>query len=508
MNQDNGGVIGKINTPTTLVASGVWSIQDQFEAQSSSTWPLTFPRTTFTNACRFNSDAYMVKNNESPTNQKKYTINVWVKRSVLSSRQRVFTVIDTSNTAAYSYLEFQSGDTINFDDFDGSSTRLTRTTNRVFKDISAWYNIIIAVDTTLSSASSRVKMYINGIEETSFSGTSNASQDFNTTTLNSSKTFRVGEHGTAGFRFGGYMTEFILVDGQTLDQTSFGATNPVTNIWEPKTYTGTYGNNGFKLTFADSSALGDDTSGNGNDFTVTSLASTDQSTDTCSNNFCTMNPLCRTNGSFSEGNLELDQNGSTGHTITSTFGVENGKWYWEAKLLNWNSSNSRPMIGVNTGRNSVTGSSEILGYSGDSDGIGYNLFGNNVYQNGSIIESSSDMGGSVADNDIYMFALDKDNNKFYIGRNGTFLNSGDPTTGSTGTGAIGTISSTKAYFPATGSNDNSSNSSHNNDWQFNFGSPVHSISSGNADANGFGNFEYAVPSGYFALNTKNLSEFG
>jgi hypothetical protein len=166
------------------------------------------------------------------------------------------------------------------------------------------------------------------------------------------------------------------------------------------------------------------------------------------------------------------------------------------------------MIGVNTGRNSVTGSSEILGYSGDSDGIGYNLYGNNVYQNGSIIESSSDMGGSVADNDIYMFALDKDNNKFYIGRNGTFLNSGDPTTGSTGTGAIGTISSTKAYFPATGSNDNSSNSSHNNDWQFNFGSPVHSISSGNADANGFGNFEYAVPSGYFALNTKNLSEFG
>ena len=99
-------------------------------------------------------------------------------------------------------------------------------------------------------------------------------------------------------------------------------------------------------------------------------------------------------------------------------------------------------------------------------------------------------------------------NKFYFGRNGTWLNSGDPESGATGTGAIGTISSTKTYFPATASNDASSNSIHNNDWQFNFGNPVHSISSGNADANGHGNFEYAVPSGYFALCTKNLAEFG
>ena len=483
MNQDNGGVIGKINTPTTLVASGVWSIQDQFEAQSSSTWPLTFPRTTFTNACRFNSDAYMVKNNESPTNQKKYTINVWVKRSVLSSRQRVFTVIDTSNTAAYSYLEFQSGDTINFDDFDGSSTRLTRTTNRVFRDVSAWYNIIIAVDTTLSSASSRVKMYINGIEETSFSGTSNASQDFNTTTLNSSKTFRVGEHGTAGFRFGGYMTEFILVDGQTLDQTSFGATNPVTNIWEPKTYTGTYGNNGFKLTFADSSALGDDTSGNGNDFTVTSLASTDQSTDTCSNNFCTLNPLDSGTITFSDGGLTV-VSGSDYHATKGTIGVKTGKWYFEIKM------------NASTGGQNVA--DQFIGITGDNTPVTGATYDNNpsvIYGGSSGIidkDGTNTQTGltEFSSGQIIGVALNMDDLEIEFYNNGTKQ------------GSTQSISSfTGSYLPFyIGANARSSS--------FNFGAPPYTISSGNADANGFGNFEYAVPSGYFALCTKNLSEHG
>ena len=491
MNQDNGGIIGKINTSTTTVASGVWTLQDQFEAQSSSTWPLAFPRTTFTNACRFNSDAYMVKNNESPTNQKKYTINVWVKRSVLSSRQRVFTVIDTSNTAAYSYLEFESGDTINFDDFDGSSTRLTRTTNRVFRDISAWYNIIIAVDTTESTASDRVKMYINGVQETSFSGTSNASQDFNTTTLNSSKTFRIGEHGTTGLRFGGYMTEFILVDGQRLDQTSFGATNPVTNIWEPETYTGTYGNNGFKLTFADSSALGDDTSGNGNDFTVTSLASTDQSTDTCSNNFATMNSLYKsTNVTFSEGNLQHTNAGNWQPGL-STIGVSSGKWYFESKFT-----------AVTGGANNA-----FIGISLDTEADGLVLTGNSAnsygYENTGQKKnntSSASYGDSWTVGDIVSCYLDLDNGAIYFGKNGTVQASGDPTSGSAKTNAAYTFTTGGTYLLGV--------SDYYGTQQVNYGSPPFSISSGNADANGHGNFEYAVPSGYFALCTKNLAEFG
>ena len=501
MNQDNGGIIGKINPPTTLVASGVWSIEQQFEAQSSSIWPLAFPRTTFTNACRFNSDAYMVKNNESPTNQKKYTINVWVKRSVLSSRQRVFTVIDTSNTAAYSYLEFQSGDTINFDDFDGSSTRLTRTTNRVFRDISAWYNIIIAVDTTLSSASSRVKMYINGIEETSFSGTSNASQDFNTTTLNSSKTFRVGEHGTAGFRFGGYMTEFILVDGQTLDQTSFGATNPVTNIWEPKTYTGTYGNNGFKLTFADSSALGDDTSGNGNDFTVTSLASTDQSTDTCSNNFATMNSLAPANiSSASDGNLKILQS-SSGGSVISTFGFSSGKWYWEVELDS--QVNYTQLAGVIKESKMESALLTSFNVGANDGGWGYFLQGNTDNGKAFHNNSASSVYTTMSAGNILSIAVDSDNGKIYFAVNGTYVNSGDP---ANGTGAVYTnLPTGENLFPAI---TNYVGDGSTATLLMNFGSPSFSISSGNSDANGYGNFEYSVPSGFYALNSKNLAEFG
>ena len=507
MNQDNGGVIGKINTPTTLVASGVWSIQDQFEAQSSSTWPLAFPQTTIANSCRFDSASndYLNRSLSSGTGTT-FTLSAWVKRSD-NSKYVVLLSSGANSSNDLDEILIQTDGTFRAFSYTSSYT-FHLTSNAVFKDVSAWYNFMFVYDSTNSTSGDRARMYVNGSEITSFSAEVQPSQGTVPNYLNKNREHYIS--GNLGSTDTGthYIAEYCFIDGQALTPSSFGAFNPVTNIWEPIAYAGTYGTNGFRLDFADSSALGADVSGNSNNFTVNNLTSVDQSTDTCSNNFCTLNSLCRTNGSFSNGNLELDQNGSTGHTITSTFGVESGKWYWEAKLLNWNSSNSRPMIGVNTGRNSVTGSSEILGYSGDSDGIGYNLFGNNVYQNGSIIESSSDMGGSVADNDIYMFALDKDNNKFYIGRNGTFLNSGDPTTGSTGTGAIGTINSTKAYFPATGSNDNSSNSSHNNDWQFNFGSPVHSISSGNADANGHGNFEYAVPSGYFALCTKNLSEHG
>ena len=364
------------------------------------------------NSCRFNSDAYMVKNIVTPTNQKKYTISVWVKRSVISSRQRIFSVIDTSNTAAYSYLEFQSDDRLNFDDFDGSSTRLTRTTNRLFRDPSAWYNIIIAVDTTLSSASSRVKMYINGIEETSFSGTSNASQDFNTTTLNSSKTFRVGEHGTAGFRFGGYMTEFILVDGQTLDQTSFGATNPITNIWETKTYTGTYGNNGFKLTFADSSALGDDTSGNGNDFTVTSLASTDQSTDTCSNNFATLNPLNRRLTSnaptYSEGNLKLTgqtADGANNNAIATIGDLQSGKWYFEVKCT---TDGDYFGVGISDGPKGTDGNA-----ASNANAVWYNKDGTINYGT----SSSGSYGNTYTDGDIIGVAFDLDNGAIYFYKN-------------------------------------------------------------------------------------------
>ena len=463
----------------------------------------TTPGYEVANSCRFNSDAYMVKNIVTPTNQKKYTISVWVKRSVISSRQRIFTAIDTSDTAAYSYLEFQSDDRLNFDDFDGSSTRLTRTTNRKFRDPSAWINIIIAVDTTLSSASSRVKMYINGTEETDFASTSNASQDFNTTTLNSSKTFRIAEHGTAGFRFGGYMCEFVLIDGSQLDQTSFGEFDSDSpNIWKPIDVSGlTFGNNGFYLDFEDSSNLGNDANG-GTDFTETSLAATDQSTDTCTNNFATLNPIYHyiDGATLSEGNLKFTTSGnsSKGRAI-STIRPESGKWYIEFKVID----STRFQCGVMNGNetNSAQGGSDansfVFGYGGD------------FYFNGSLYEAYT---SDLSDNDIVQLALDLDNDLFWFGVNDTWGNSATRTEIENGTATNSGSTDIGSQVPVnTGAigiflEDNSGTG--NNVAEINFGSPSFSISSGNSDANGYGNFEYAVPSGYYALNSKNLAEFG
>ena len=484
MNQDNGGVIGKINTPTTTVASGVWTLQDQFEAQSSSIWPPAFPRITFTNSVRLNkSDSpYFNRTNGTATNNDKYTLSLWTKRGIVSSAFEFLMEGWTSNSdTACGILRFRSDDRL---DFMGYNTVWRRTT-RVFRDVTAWYNIIIAVDTTQSTASDRVKMYINGVEETQFDTNNNPSQNANTGINNDSANlnlFRRYLGSSNDLHYGGYCTEYILVDGQTLDQNSFGAFNPVTNIWEPIAYTGTYGTNGFKLNFSDSSALGDDTSGNGNDFTANNLASTDQTTDTCSNNFATLNPLDFTGSiTASEGNTVFQ-----GGRYKATFGVSSGKWYWEAKRLN---APDNAYIGIKA-----------------DDGDWNNSFGNsytvftsngNYYLNGS---DQGSYGSSSTTNDILIFALDMDNGKFYIGENGTFYNSGDPAAGSNPMAS--SISGT--YLPAVINNS----SSGTDQYSFNFGNPSFTISSGNADANGFGNFEYAVPSGYFALNTKNLSEFG
>ena len=449
------------------------------------------------NSCRFNADAYMVKDIVTPTNQKKYTISVWVKRSKLTSRQRIFTVIDTSSTAAYSYLEFQSDDKLNFDDFDGSSTRLTRTTNAVFRDPSAWMNIIIAVDTTQSTGSNRVKMYINGTQVSSFGTETNASQNFDTTTLNSNKTFRVGEHGTAGFRFAGYMCEFVLIDGSQLDQTSFGEFDSDSpTLWKPIDVSGlTFGNNGFYLDFEDSSNLGNDVNG-GTDLTETSLAATDQSTDTCTNNFCTLNPLYKQDHTFSEGNLGYTSSASDWDSAPGTISVSSGKWYVEMKVTGDASGVTRSVLGLCDVRDAnLIAEAEF--------GITSSLVGDDVgYSNGAVHKGSSDQGGSFANyavDDIIGMYADIDNGKVYFSKNGAMQNSGDPTSGSTGTGAISITTGQTYLFGATAYGGGAS--------QMNFGSPPYAVSSGNADPNGYGNFEYGTQN-YYALNTKNLAEFG
>ena len=435
MNQDNGGIIGKINTPTTLVASGVWTLQDQFEAQSSSTWPLAFPQTTIANSCRFNNDSsdYLIRTPSGASNRDAWTLSLWIKRCNLGSYQSIYGIYADANNQEN--FGFDDSDRFFWQLYQSGSAVGQLTSNRVFRDTSAWYNIVAVYDSANSTAGNRMRLYINSVEETSFATDTNPSSGLDSL-WNSTTAHSIGRINTTNY-IDMYLAEFIHVDGQVLTPTSFGATNPVTNIWEPIAYTGTYGTNGFKLNFADSSNLGDDTSGNGNDFTVNNLTSIDQSTDTCSNNFATMNSLYKlSNVTFSEGNLQHTNAGNWQPGL-STIGVSSGKWYFESKFT------------------AVTGGSNnaFIGISLDTEADGLTLVGNSAnsygYENTGQKKnnsSSASYGDSWTVGDIVSCYVDLDNGAIYFGKNGTVQASGDPTSGSAKTNAAYTFTTGGTYL--------------------------------------------------------------
>ena len=499
MDQNNGGILGKINTPTTSVASGVWSLDSQFESQSSSIWPLAFPQTTLANSVRLNNadNAYFSRT-PSASSGTTFTYSMWIKRGRIGLNGYLIRMVAADNSEADLIIE---SDKIRIQEYEGTggTNKWKYITNRVFRDPSAWYHIMYVADTNNGTASDRVQLYINGVRETSFSTATNPSSGA-TSCLATTGARSYGGKASAG-SFDGYMTELIYVDGTALDPTSFGAFNPVTNIWEPIAYAGTYGSTGFRIDFADSSALGNDVSGNNNDLTSNNLASTDQSTDTCSNNFATLNPLDNyyPDSTLSEGNTQTVIGAGDWTPITATFGLTTGKWYWEIKHSAVSSGGSYATIGIASTQ--ATGDQQ----RGGGDATDYSYWWNGELRNNDSLQISVNSYGV---GDIIGVALDLDNNKLYFSKNGTWQNSSNPESGATGTGAFSVTapSSTPlgAYFPDVGFYDNSNTGT----FQCNFGSPSFSISSGNADANGHGNFEYAVPSGYFALCTKNLAEFG
>jgi hypothetical protein len=299
------------------------------------------------------------------------------------------------------------------------------------------------------------------------------------------------------------MSECVFIDGQQLDPTSFGEFDEDTGIWKPIAISGlTYGTNGFFLEFKDSSALGDDTSGNGNDFTVNNLTSIDQTTDTPTNNFATMNPLGKsgagTTGSptFSNGNLTVAMSEDT--FAYSTLGVAQGKWYFEfTQSENTADNDGYPIVGFNT-----TG----IGAAGDT--IGFRTPSGSDYrgQIGTSSISNAFLSARVA-NDVFGFYLDLDNSTLIIHKNGsTYMNTGYTSGLDWSAGLTTTNTQTGFYFPYIQSNSANAFTD-----SFNFGNAPYTISSGNADANDHGNFEYSPTLGavnYFALCTKNLAEFG
>jgi len=448
------------------------------------------------NSLRFNSGSSDYLNRTATSgNQRTFTFSCWFK---LCDTATQYLSSQSSGSNSYMAIYIQSSEVRVYDQNNSNQTLYFRT-NRLLRDFSAWYHLMVAVDTTQSTESNRVKIYINGVQETSFASSTYPSQNTDTNINHNGTVFQIGRYDYTGIGspthyLNSYLAETVLVDGSQLDQTSFGEFDSDSpTIWKPIDVSGlTFGTNGFYLDFEDSSALGNDAAGS-NNFTVNNLTAVDQSTDTCTNNFATLNPLVIGNSpTLAEGNLKFSSSDANWRASASTIGFTQGKWYAEFKL---DSANNYVNTGIATMSHFQQTTNVKIGYTSTS--YGYDANNGNYY----VGDSATSYGASLSSGDILGVALDLDNNKLYFSKNGTFQNSGDPTSGSTGTGAI-SITSGLEYFIATSAYGSGKGASAN------FGSPSFSISSGNTDANGYGNFEYSVPSGYYALNTKNLAEFG
>jgi len=452
-----------------------------------------------------NTSSRFQRTNSSSGSSTQATLSAWVKYQTNNTESvPIFMAPDSSgNNRLYINITSaqQFGGTFRYPDCDFSSTDSVK-----LRDPAAWYHIVAVINTNDATAADRLKIYVNNQRITLTFATggglgSGANIHFNTSGYKNIFGYNdVTNDGVTGLT-DMYFSEVIKCDGQVLAPTDFAEYDD-NGIWVPKTdldTTLTFGTTGYYYNFADSADLGNDVSGNGND--ASDVSNTTQSLDTPSNNFCTMNPRDNyyTGGTFTNGNTTVQMTNQPAH-YTATFGVSTGKWYWEGKMSAGNNSAEYNIVGVAPNVTDQSGYAGALGAT--NHGVG--LRGNgNVWYN----EGTAETGwNSWNQGDIVMIALDLDNQKIFWGTNGTWGKSSDPVTGTNGFSISGKEGSKSSgfWFPAGCCRE----ISQTNTFQWNFGNPQFTISSGNSDGNGYGNFEYAVPSGYYALNTKNLAEFG
>ena len=434
-------------------------------------------------------------------NLKTCTLSVWLKRTELKDGF-YFTGDYGGSANPWFILGFNSNE-ISLSTTAGVSANGAIRTSRLFRDTSAWYHIVVAFDTTQSTASNRVKIYVNGVQETSFSSANYPDQNDDLDIMAAKAQGIGGYNDGTDYRYAGYMSEFVGIDGQALAPTEFGEFNSNSGIWIPKDVSGlTFGTNGFYLDFKDASNLGNDASG-GTDFAETNITAVDQATDTPTNNFCTWNPLVTNAGVFTytEGATKWKPSSGNWQTTTASMGFTKGKWYAEFKMDN---NVTAAMVGVQQLENDTTYSGQYLGYYANttSMGMGYYNADGKVYRN----TGESAYGASYPSSVLVSVALEfKDDGtaNMYVAKDGTWQNSADPANGTGGFG-LNYGSAVDGFFTFA-----SSLYQNPGYWQANFGGyTVNSISSAASDANGYGTFEYAPPTGYYALCTKNLAEYG
>ena len=436
---------------------------------------------------RFNDgdNAELTRTPGSEGDKQKHTISMWIKRCTIGSNQALFSAGPNDSTV-YS-IRFIS-DSL----YISQSSGFVKDTSRLFRDPSAWYHIVIAIDTTDGTQNDRIKVYINGVLETSFAENSFAGGQNLNTPVNDDVIHAVGyDTLNDAVPFDGYISEFHLIDGTQKAASDFGEFDN-NGVWVPKEYDGTYGTNGVYLEFkqtgtgTDASGMGADTSGNDNHFAPVNLAATDVTIDTCTNNFATMNPLLTdtTTVAFSEGNLKTVCTNAS--TAGSSIAVQNGKWYVEMICTAKTASNA--MIGIST-VDGFDGQKQIDESDNGGSGHGYVM-------NATKLPGGASYGATWAVDDIMAIALDLDTAQNTV----TFYKNN---------ASQGTIDIDNALYVFANSNGQGSSTV---TYNTNFGADDtfagEITSAGNTDANGEGLFKYSPPSGYYALNTKNLAEFG
>ena len=456
------------------------------------------------NSCRFNdaSSDHLLIAPSGAGNLKTWTWSAWIKRGTLGTRQVLFSGYDQAAGLGES-IEFTSGNLLEYD-LDIAGTDNTVTSAIQFLDTNAWYNIVFVKDLTQGTETNRIKVFVNGVQLTlAEDGNGYPAENATTGLINAAGNYEhhIGTLNSAAEFFDGYMSEVVFIDGTANDEEDFGEFDEDSGIWKPIDVSGlTYGTNGFYLEFkqvgtsANASGIGADTSGNTHHLTVANLTAVDQTTDTCTNNFATFNPLgITTRGQvYSEGNCNTRTVPNAAQIGGfSSIGVSSGKWFAEFQLYSFNTNRSQ--IGVSDNPVEQDRANTVIGESAHS--IAY------AGENGDINANSSGVGSgdSYGEDDIVGVALNLDDNNILFYKNGAVQNSG---TALSITAAASTT--TGLYFFAVGDGDGSYKSQH----RANFGNPTVALSSAVSDANGHGSFEFAVPSGYLALCTKNLAESG
>jgi len=452
---------------------------------------------TVDNSCRFNiaSADSLQRTPSSAGTLTKWTYSTWIKRSTLGGGQQLFSSGPRSGTVE-DQLYLLDGNVINW--YDGTSATHVRRSSNLFRDVSAWYHFVFVWDTANGTANYRARIYVNGVEiiygtQTTISLNANSK-------INSTGQHRIGAVGTvAGEEFGGYMSEINFIDGQALTPTDFGEFDEDSGIWKPIAYAGTYGTNGFYLDFEDSGALGADTSGNANNFTVNNLTAVDQMLDTPTNNFATFNPIHKTGSlpAFSNGNLILSPTVANYQTSFATMGISTGLAYMEMLVIGTSNTGENMGIGNDIEQNNHSNAMNPL--ANTTGGYAYYPFNGNKITN----NTNSAYGSSLANGDILQIALNMDTGKVWFGKNGVYQASGNPSadTGEAFSGLVGTFIAGMTLY-----------SGGYTSVIVNFGQDSsfagNKTRQSNQDSNNIGNFYYAPPTGFLALCTKNLATNG